>query len=116
MHSSLRQEVNLLHSDLCSALADPNRIMILYYLAERSYNVNDLADALNISQPSTSRHLKTLRERGLVRAHRRGTSIEYRLSDYRVIQALDMLRAVLHDQLAHRANLIGDVVDTEEEE
>jgi ArsR family transcriptional regulator len=108
MNTNLRQEINNLHSDLCSALADSNRIMILYLLAEQAYNVNDLAETIELSQPSTSRHLKTLRERGLVRSHRRGASVEYRLADHRVIEALDILRAVLHDQLSHRANLIEE--------
>ena len=108
MSTNLRQEINTLHSDLCSALADPNRIMILYLLAEQAYNVNDLAEAIELSQPSTSRHLKTLRERGLVRSHRRGASVEYRLADHRIIEALDILRTVLHDQLSHRANLIEE--------
>ena len=108
MSNNLRQEINDLHSDICSALADPNRIMILYLLAEQAHNVNELAEAIDLSQPSTSRHLKTLRERGLVRSHRRGASVEYRLADHRIIDALDILRSVLHDQLSHRANLIEE--------
>ena len=108
MSNNLRQEINNLHSDICSALADPNRIMILYLLSEQAYNVNDLAEAIELSQPSTSRHLKTLRERGLVHSRRRGASVEYRLADHRIIDALDILRSVLHDQLSHRANLIEE--------
>jgi DNA-binding transcriptional ArsR family regulator len=42
MNSSLQDEVNLLHSELCGALADPKRIMILYALSDGSMNVSAL--------------------------------------------------------------------------
>lgn len=105
-NSNLPQEVTRLHADICSALADPSRILILYALAEKSHNVSDLAQDVGISQPAASRHLKILRERGLVRAERQGASVEYRLTDMRLIEALDLLRNVLRDRLAYRASLL----------
>jgi DNA-binding transcriptional ArsR family regulator len=106
--SSLSEEVTQLHADICSALADPRRILLLYALDEHPYTVSDLAEEIRVSQPSTSRHLKILRERGLVRAVRQGTSVEYNLTDRRLIQALDLLRDVLRDRLTYRASLIED--------
>jgi len=106
--SVLAQEVTQLHADICSALADPRRILLLYALAEKPHNVNDLSKVLEISQPSTSRHLKTLRERGLVKASREGVNVEYSLTDYRLIEALDLLRAVLRDRLTHNASLMKE--------
>jgi ArsR family transcriptional regulator len=93
---------------LCSALADPRRILLIYALAEQPRNVGELTEELGISQPTTSRHLKILREQGLVRATRRGSSIEYRLADHRLVEALDLLRAVLRDRLVYRASLLED--------
>lgn len=105
-NNSLNQEVTALHADVCSALADPSRILILYALSEKRLNVSDLAGRVGISQPAASRHLKILRERGLVRPERNGNSVEYRLTDIRLIEALDLLRAVLRDRIQHRAQLI----------
>lgn len=105
---NLTQEIAELHADLCSALADPRRILLLYALAEKPRNVNDLALELDIRQPATSRHLKLLRERGLVLALRQGASVEYRLADQRLITALDLLRNVLRDRLAHSASLVEE--------
>jgi len=101
-----RDEVTQLHADLCSALADPRRILLIYALAEKPQIVNDLAQALGISQPSTSRHLKILRERNLVSATRDGNAMRYQLTDLRLVEALDILRAVLRDRLTYRANLV----------
>jgi ArsR family transcriptional regulator len=102
---ALTEEINQLHADLCAALADPRRILIIYLLSEHPTNVSELANQTGISQPAASRHLKILRERGLVQAIRQGANVEYRLSDPRLVQALDVLRAVLRDRLAYQASL-----------
>jgi DNA-binding transcriptional ArsR family regulator len=106
--SQLSQEITQLHADICSALADPSRILLLYALSEKPHTVNELSAALSLSQPATSRHLKVLRERGLVRATRQAQSIEYTLLDLRIIEALDTLRLVLRDSLARRAQLVAE--------
>ena len=107
MASLLEQEVNQLHAEICAGLADPKRILILYALSEKPCNVNELATNLELNQPMVSRHLKVLRERGIVQANRTGASVEYSLSDRRLIEALDLLRSVLRDHLSRRAQLVG---------
>jgi len=109
MADSLREEVVRLHAQVCSGLADPNRILIIYSLAQGPRNVNDIANTVELLQPTVSRHLKILRERGIVRAERDGQTINYRLSDTRIIQALDLLRATLADQLRDQALLARQV-------
>lgn len=105
MDASLREEVNSLHAQICGALADPNRILILYALADQPHRVGDLASTLGLAQPTASRHLKVLRERGLVTAQRNGQAVVYALADARVTQALNLLRAVLADLLQNQSEL-----------
>jgi ArsR family transcriptional regulator len=109
MSDELREEVVRLHAQVCSGLADPNRILIIYNLSEGPRCVNDIASAVELSQPTVSRHLKILRERGIVRVDRDGQTMNYRLSDMRIIQALDILRAVLADQLKDQVLLARQV-------
>ena len=104
----LAQEITELHAEICSAVADPRRILLLYAISEQSRNVSELAEHIGISQPAASRHLKILRDRGLVQAVRQGASVEYKLTDVRLIDALNMLRDVLRDRLTYRASLIED--------
>lgn len=105
VQDTLRQEILLLHAQICQGLADPKRILILYALADGPRRVTDLADALGLPQPTVSHHLRILRERSLVTAEQEGTAVFYALADERIIQALDLLREVLRDQLAQRADL-----------
>ena len=53
-----------------SALADPTRRELLSLLHERPRPVGELVDALGLTQPGTSKHLRVLREAGLVRVER----------------------------------------------
>ena len=108
---ALTQEITALHAGICSALADPKRILILYALHDRARNVGDLAAEVGISQPAASRHLNLLRERGLATAQRDGQSVVYSLADERIIQALDLLRGVLANKLKNQASLVETVYE-----
>ena len=107
--SNLREEVFRLHAHLCEGLADPIRILILYTLTEHHHNVTELAEALNLPQPTISRHLKVLRDRNMVLPERSGQSVYYRLADPRVIEALDLLRSMLADMLQNQIALARTV-------
>jgi len=106
---TLKQEISQLEADFCFALSDPSRILMLYALSESPLNVTELTNELGVTQSTTSRHLKVLRDRGLVYTTRRGTTITYHLSDKRLVQALDLLRSVMRDGLAQRVNLINEI-------
>jgi ArsR family transcriptional regulator len=106
---TLQQEISQLEADFCFALSDPTRILMLYALNEKPLNVTELTSDLNVPQPTTSRHLKVLRERGLVQSVRQGTTLTYHLTDPRLIQALDLLRSVMRDRLTQQASLIKEL-------
>ncbi len=99
-------EISELEAHLCNAFVDPTRILILYALHERPHNVTELTHRLDAAQPKISRHLKVLRDLGLVRSTRQGVMITYELADCRLIEALNLLRNVLKDSLAGRVKLI----------
>jgi DNA-binding transcriptional ArsR family regulator len=67
--------------DPFDALGDPNRRAIVELLAGGDRSVQQLADALPISRPAVSRHLRLLKEAGLVVEEPRGTRRIYRLHD-----------------------------------
>jgi ArsR family transcriptional regulator len=106
---ALAQEISELEADFCFALSDPTRLLMIYALSEGALNVTDLAGELGVAQPTASRHLKILRDRGLVFTVRQGTTVTYHLADPRLIQALDLLRTVMRERIAHRAGLMSEV-------
>jgi DNA-binding transcriptional ArsR family regulator len=65
-------------SDVFNAVAEPQRRAILEFLAGDERSVNEIVDALEVAQPSISKHLRVLRDVGLVRARRDGRQMMYR--------------------------------------
>jgi DNA-binding transcriptional ArsR family regulator len=65
-------------SDSFNAIAEPRRRDILDYLAPRERPVGDIVLALGLAQPSVSKHLRVLRDVGLVEVRRDGRQIFYR--------------------------------------
>ena len=59
-------------ADLFSALADPTRLRVLELLHDKPRPVHELAGAFDISRPAISRHLRVLREAGLVKEVKQG--------------------------------------------
>ncbi len=76
---------------VAQALADPIRRDILRMLSHRHHTAGELDGAFSVSRPAVSRHLRVLREAGLVRDIARGRHREYQL----VVAALDELEAYL---------------------
>ena len=65
-------------SDAFNAVAEPRRRDILNYLASRERPVGDIVEALGLAQPSVSKHLRVLRDVGLVEVRRGGRQAFYR--------------------------------------
>jgi DNA-binding transcriptional ArsR family regulator len=65
-------------SDVFNAVAEPRRRDILNYLALQERAVGDIVDTLEMEQPSVSKHLRVLRDVGLVAVRRDGRQKLYR--------------------------------------
>jgi DNA-binding transcriptional ArsR family regulator len=76
---------------VAQALADPIRREILRKLREQSLNAGAIADMFPVSRPAISRHLRVLREAGLVRDESAGRERTYELA----LEALSDLEAFL---------------------
>jgi ArsR family transcriptional regulator len=107
MISPTLEELSLLHANVCQALGDPKRLLILYALHERPRNVTQLANDLDMPQPTVSRHLQVLRERELVTAERDGAAVVYALAEERLIGILDTMRNILQDILARQNGVMN---------
>ena len=74
-----------------TTLADPNRRSILMELAAGERTVSELTNALPVSQPAVSQHLKVLKNVGLVSDRAEGTKRIYRLDEAGVVALRDQL-------------------------
>ena len=103
-----RLEIYRLHAEFCKALSDANRLLIISELSRGELPVNELTRRLGLQQSNVSKHLAFLRETGLVNTRREGSSINYRLADARIFEAISLLRAVQSEVLEKRRKLAGN--------
>jgi len=86
--------------DPFEALGDPNRRAIVEQLSAGPTSVGALAEALPISRPAVSRHLRLLKEAGLVVEEPEGTRRVYRLHEDGVAAVQEYLTRVWGDAIA----------------
>lgn len=92
-------------SVLAKCLADANRLRILQLIGEGRKSVSAIVEALDLSQPLVSHHLKELRRALLVRVERQGPFVYYEIADERVLAIMAALSALAADLLAGRHTL-----------
>ena len=73
--------------EFAKAIADETRQKIMELCCCQQFSVNEIADLIEVAQPTVSHHLKVLRQAGLVKAERRGKQILYTLNQKRLAQA-----------------------------
>jgi DNA-binding transcriptional ArsR family regulator len=97
-------------TDAFNAVAEPRRRQILDVLAGGEHQVNDLVSRLGVAQPVVSKHLRVLREVGLVQVRDAGRQRLYRLDANKLKPIHDWLRD--YEQLwTDRFELLDDVLD-----
>ena len=102
--------------DAWSALGDPSRRAIVECLAERPRAVGELAEALPISRPAVSQHLKVLKDAGLVAERVAGTRRIYRLNPEGVAALRDQLDTYWSRALTGFQDAVASPDDTEEQD
>lgn len=87
---------------LAKSLSDENRLRILLSVSNGKRSVSSIVEALRLSQPLVSHHLKELKRSLLVTVERNGPFIYYQLADSRILDVIQTLNTVATDLLTAR--------------
>ena len=90
-------------SDVWALLGDPSRRSIIERLSAGPSSVSDLADAMPISRPAVSQHLKVLREAGIFHDQQRGRARVYSIDAQRLARYRRQLDQFWSDALGNLA-------------
>ena len=100
-----------LQSDFCQTMSNATRIRIVHALRDGPRCVADLAEALKLAPAKVSQHLAVLRSGGILSAQRKGSQVCYRITNPKIERICDLMREVLAEQSAERAELIQTMKD-----
>jgi ArsR family transcriptional regulator len=106
LSDSLRDEMAELHTRFCRGIGDPKRLLIVAALATGEKTVGQLAQQIGAAHSNISQHLSLMRDLGLVRAQRIDNNVYYRLSDPRLADVVELLRAIQADLHQQRSTAI----------
>ena len=82
------------YAEISRALADPKRLCVLEILSGGERSVGDLSREASCHVPNMSQHLAVLRSAGLVTSRREGSTVFYRLTDPRILEAYESIKSV----------------------
>ena len=102
MHAEMGN-VNKFRSKIFKSLSDTGRLEILEFLHDEEKCVCDIVQRFGIRQPLVSRHLKILKDCGLVKQRGEGTRRFYSVTDPRIIELIDSVTLDLVNVLSKRA-------------
>ena len=105
--------VYALKADFFRTLGHPARVRLLQTLREGEQSVGALQAALDLDSGGTSQHLAALRKQGIVAGRREGTSVYYRVKDLRVLELLELAKAILTANLEDNRALLDELADEE---
>ena len=100
MHDLSDEQFFQKHADFCAVFSNANRLKLLDILSDGdTYTVSELESAAGLSQSAVSQHLKLMRDQNIVVRDRRGVNSYYRLSDTRIVEAMERIREAVADQM-----------------
>ena len=89
-------------AEIFHALSDPIRLEIMDFLRDGEKCVCEITPHLNLVQPLVSRHLRILKNAGLIQRRKEGTWHYYSLTDKRIIELIDKLTPELAESIKHK--------------
>jgi ArsR family transcriptional regulator, virulence genes transcriptional regulator len=84
---------------LCKVFSSAQRVLILWFLAEKEKTVSEIAEAIGASLPSTSQHLHLMELNHILESRRERQNIYYRIADNELLQSCLLLANRPKDQL-----------------
>jgi ArsR family transcriptional regulator len=95
MDVELRKQAQA-QASFCGIFGNPQRVLILWALADRELSVGDIATAVEASLQNTSRHLHLMKDRGVLIARREGQTVYYRVANSDLMEEHGLLPPRLH--------------------
>ncbi|MCZ7384372.1 MAG: metalloregulator ArsR/SmtB family transcription factor [Candidatus Methanoperedens sp.] len=94
-----------MHAEICKVFTNPKRLEIISLLRDGEKTVNELTELADVPQANVSQHLTVLRQNNVVTTRRNGANIYYKIANPKILQACDLMREVLLEQLKENEKL-----------
>ena len=105
----MEEQIYTYHAEMCKVLAHPKRLELINLLRDKEMSAGELGVRLGLSPANLSQHLTMMRERHILVSRREGNVVYYRIANPRLLEAFDLLREILFEQIRQDAALIKGI-------
>ncbi len=96
------------HAEMCKVFSHPKRLALINLLRDKEMSAGELGERLGLTPANLSQHLTMMRERHILISRKEGNMVYYQIANPRLLEAFDMLREILFEQIRQDAALIQD--------
>ncbi len=93
---------------MCKVFSHPKRLELINILRDKEMSVGELSQRLGLAIGNLSQHLTMMRQRHILASRKEGNVVYYRIANLRLLDAFDLLREVMFEQIRQDAALIQD--------
>jgi DNA-binding transcriptional ArsR family regulator len=101
------KQIYELHADVCKIFANAKRLEIINMLKDKEISAGELLNKTGLSKANLSQHMTVLKSKGVIITRREGVSIYYCISNPKIIQACNLMREVLMEQLQEKGEMVS---------
>ena len=91
---------------MCKVLSHAKRLELINTLRDKEISAGELRERLGLASANLSQHLTMMKERHILLSRKEGNVVYYRIANLRLIEAFDLLREILFEQIRQDAALI----------
>ena len=99
------------HAAVCQVFSHRLRLELLDALRDGELTVSELAQRVDARVSNVSQHLTLMRDRGALAVRSDGSHVRYRVADPRILEAFDLMRALLLDQIRREGHILALAVE-----
>ncbi len=103
----MEDQIYTYHAEMCKVFSHPKRLELINVLRDKEMSVSDMSQRLGLTSANLSQHLAMMKERRILVSRKEGNVVYYRIANPRLLQAFDLLREILFEQIRQDAVLIG---------
>lgn len=101
------EQIYELHADVCKIFSNAKRLEIINMLKDREMSAGELLEKTGLSKANLSQHMTVLKAKGVIITRREGVSIYYCISNPKIIQAFNLMKEVLLEQLEEKGKMVS---------
>jgi len=99
-----------LQADICKIFANDKRLGIINLLKDTEMSNSELMQKTGLSKVTISQHMNVLKSKGVIVVRREGVQLYYRIANHKIIQACNLMREVLVEQLLEKEKVVSRLV------